>query len=147
MKCCLAAVLGCLLCTGGTLQAQPKPAPKEPDRVAEIRKLLRERRELLQEIMKVLTAQYQQGVIDAGRLLQAQRDLLKANTDLADDPEARRAGLKECLKMAETVAVSAEKLSRAGTTSKVDALQARAIVLEIRTELLREELKARSGKE
>jgi outer membrane protein TolC len=139
-------VLGCLLDTGPAVQAHPEPpAREEPDKAAEIKKLLQERVETLQETVKLLTAQYQAGIVDIGRVLQAQRDLLKATIEFSDMPQERITALRKFLKVAEVLAQTTEAMFKAGSTgsSKVDVLQARAFLLEARIELLREELKAK----
>jgi outer membrane protein TolC len=144
----LVAVLGWFLCQGATLAAQPKPdAQKETDKAAEIKKLLKQRRELLQAMVKVLTAQYQLGAIDPERVFRAERDLIKADTELADTPAERTAKLKESLKLAESFVDLIEKRVKVGGATQVDLLQGRAILLEVRIELLRDEPKAKPGKE
>jgi outer membrane protein TolC len=145
----LISVLSCFLSTGPAVQAHPEtPVPEEPDKAAEIKKLLQERVETLQETVKVLTAQYRAGIGDIGRVLQAQRDLLRATIELSDKPQERITALGNLLKVAEVLVKTTEAMLKAGSagSSKVDVLQARAFLLEAWIELLREELKAKPRK-
>jgi hypothetical protein len=79
-------------------------------------------------------------------IFQAERDLLRATVDLDDSPEVRVVALRDQLKMAEEFAKVAEAQLKDGVLSPADAMQAKALVLEARIELLREELKAKLGK-
>jgi hypothetical protein len=83
--------LACLLCAGATVQAQSKEAS---DKAAEIRTLLRERRDLLVKGVAMLTAQYQQGTVDFNTIAQSERDLLRATLDLDEGPEKRTAAIQ-----------------------------------------------------
>jgi outer membrane protein TolC len=145
--CFLVPVLGWFLCTGPAAQAQSKPPARgESDQAAEIKKLLKERRDALQEVVKLLMAQYRAGAAGFVGLAQAERDLLKATLDLSDDPKERRAALEEFQKIAVEIVRLTEALVRVGGTTRVDVLQARTVVLEVRIELLREELKTKPRK-
>lgn len=146
--CVLVTVLGWFLCTRPAAQAQSKPPAREqPDKAAEIKKLLRERHAALQEVVRLLMAQYRAGAVGFGRIAQAERDLLKATLDLSDDSKERRAALGEVQKIAAAIVQLTEARFKAGTgATQADVLQARTVVLEVRIELLREELKAKPRK-
>jgi outer membrane protein TolC len=140
-------VFAYFLITGGIARAQSEQKPPDsPDKATEIKNLLKERRELLKTILDLLVAQAQRGAVNLQSLYQAQRDLLQATLDIANSPEGRIAALKDQLKMAEDFAKFAQDAFERGTTSKVEALRAKTVVLEARIELLREESKAKTGK-
>ena len=79
-------------------------------------------------------------------LAQAQRDALKACVDLYDSSKERIAALRKFLEAVTQMYDMTDAMFKAGQVTKVAAHQARAIVLEVRIELLREELKALTPK-
>jgi outer membrane protein TolC len=118
------------------------------DKAAELKKLLRERRDTLAEVVKVLQEQYKAGrVMDFAKLAQAQREAAKAALDAADTPKERLAALTDFQKVAEANLRLAEAQVQAGFGAPTDVLQAKALLLEARIEILREELKAKPAKE
>lgn len=140
-------LLGCCLFLGATANGQQKPPPKEAsDRAAEIKALLKERQNTLSKLVAQLRAQYQAGTVDLSRVVQAERDFLKATVDLDDNPEKRLAALRKALETVKQIAQIAEAKSKAGIVGPADVLQARAVLLEVRIELLRQELKSQLGK-
>jgi outer membrane protein TolC len=136
-------LLGSPLFTSGNAQEQQ---PGQSDKNAEIKKLLKERYDELTKAVDILTNQYGQGTVEFETLAHAQRDALKAGVDLADSPNKRIAAIRKLLE-AETQAYDiTERLFKAGRVTIIAVYQARAIVLEGRIELLREELKAMTPK-
>jgi outer membrane protein TolC len=133
--------------TGGTAWAQPEPKPQSsPDKAAEIKVLLKDRRETVKRVVVILLIQYKGGLVNLQSVFQAERDLLRATLDLEDSPEAHMEAIRAQLKMADDFAKIAEKRFKNGNVSEVDVLRAREGVLEARIELLREELKAKPSK-
>jgi len=132
---------------GAATQAQPKPDLKrDPDKPAEIKTLLKERHMLLSQVVAQLTAQYQAGKLDFTRLGQAERDLLRATVELEEDLEKRIVLLQEGEKTAKKIVALAEAQLKVGTTTGVDVLQAKVVLLEVQIELLREKAKVKPRK-
>jgi hypothetical protein len=143
----LEALLTWLLCTAGTAQAQSEPQPQGvADKAKEIKALLKERRDTLNMVADLSVALYKVGVADISRVFQVQRDALRAMLDVEEDPAARITMLRDFLKVAQAVAKIAEQRVNSRTRAQDEVLQAKALVLEVRIELLREELKAKPGK-
>jgi len=142
------AVFAYLLIAGGTARAQPEPKPEgSADKAAEIKILIKQRREALKTILDLLVAQARTGRgVDFHSVFKTQRELLQATLDLDESPEARMEALRDQLKIAQEFAKLTEAGLEIGTVSQVDALRAKVGVLEARIELLREELKAKTGK-
>jgi hypothetical protein len=82
--------------------------------------------------------------VDIGRVFQAERDLLKATVDLDETPEKRLAALEKVQDLAKKIVTIAKARFDSGRGTEADLLQATAVFLEARIDLLREELK--SGK-
>jgi outer membrane protein TolC len=142
------SILAYPIITGGIARAQPEPKPQVSlDKAAEIKTLLRERRDSLKRMVVLLVTQFQVGRGDSRSLFEAERDFLRATLDLDESTEARIAALRDHLKLAEDFAKYAEARLKTGTVSQVDVLWANVGLLEARIELLREELKAKPGKQ
>jgi outer membrane protein TolC len=128
---------------------RPAPEPggaRKEGKPEDLNRLLMARHEVLQKTVRSLKAQYEGGRIDFGRLVQAQRELLKASLELPQPAEKRLAALRESRDLAETLLKIADGLWKGGRTLEVDALEAEAVLLEARIALLREQAKARPGK-
>jgi outer membrane protein TolC len=143
----LLIVLATWICTSNSAHAQPAATPeKDKDKAAEIKTLLKERRDTLQEFVKYLVAQAENGRIDFFAVVQAKREALRATLEVDEAPEVRLAALKDYLETAKASLKLAEQGFKAGQVSQVDALKAKAIVLEAQIELLREESKTKQSK-
>ena len=114
--------------------------------MAEIKALLKDRHNLLEKVVDVHTKEFQSGKVPFSVLAQAERDALRVTLDLDEGPEKRTATLEKLLKNAEGVVNVAEAAVKWARGSEVDLLQAKAMVLELRLELLRNEQKAKSRK-
>jgi len=134
-----------LLCTGEAAQAQPQPKDPE-DKTAEFKSLLKERRDVLEMAEAVATAQYKSGVIPFSVLAQAERDLLKVTLDIEEDSAKRQIAFDKLQKNAERALQITEANYKAGLVTQLEVLQAKALLLEFRAELLRDEQKARPSK-
>jgi outer membrane protein TolC len=141
----LISLFGCIACTGAAAQAQSKPKDAD-DKKAEIKTLLKERCELLEKVVEQLTAQYQAGTIRFSEVAQAEREALKASLDVEEDSEKRLATLQKLRKNAEGIVEVAEALSKKGLITEVDVLHAKAVLLEVRIEVLQAEQKAKERK-
>jgi outer membrane protein TolC len=139
----LVPVLGCCLYLGARAEEEQKLQPKKDrDRISEIKALRKEKCDTLAKLLEHLQAQYKEGLLDFGRVAQAERDFLKATVDLEDRPDKRLAALKKVLEAANGIAQLTKDRFKNGTCSEADVLQARAVLLDARIELLREELKS-----
>ena len=136
-----------LLCAGATAPAQSKPQSQEgSDKAAEIKKLLKERCDLLEEVVAVLSEQYKAGTVDFSKVAQAVLEALRATLDVVDGPEKRVTVLQQHQKIVEVIVQSSEARFKAGLCGRVELLQAKALLLEVRIELLREQQKAKPHK-
>jgi hypothetical protein len=143
----LVSLLSCPLWPGAAGQAQSKPqAAKQADKNGDIKALLKERQDLLEQSATILTNQYMAGSVDLSMVVKAQLDVVHAGLDAADTPEKRTAALGKLQKVAENILDVAEKRFNAGAVGQVDVLQAKALVLTVRIEALREEQKGKAGK-
>jgi outer membrane protein TolC len=136
-------LLGSPLFTLGEAQGQ-QPGPS--DKNAEIKKLLKERHDELTKAVELLTIQYREGRVKFETLAQAQRDALKASVDLYDSSRERIAALRKFLEAVTQMHDMTDAMFKVGQVTRVAVHQARAIVLEVRIELSREELKAMTPK-
>jgi outer membrane protein TolC len=114
------------------------------DRTAEIKTLLKERIALLDDAVKDLTGHYQNGVVEIGVVIEAAREALKAKLELAESPQERVAVVRQLLENANNIVSVAENRMKAGLGQRYTVSQAKAYVLEIRIELLRQEQQAKT---
>jgi outer membrane protein TolC len=135
-----------LICRANTARAQPEAPQTVADKKAEIKTLLKERRDTLQKAVGLLVELYRRGAVDLRSIAQAEREALRATLEVDDGPEARLAALKKYHENAIAVLKFSEEGFKAGRSSQVEVLQAKAIMLEAKIELLREEVKAKPGK-
>jgi hypothetical protein len=113
------------------------------DKEAELKALLKERSELLSKSVKGLAQRYRSGYASYEELARVQREALKAALDLAEGPKSRLALLRELRGAAEGASKVAEARFEAGIGTEDQALQARAMLLETRAEILKEEAKTK----
>jgi hypothetical protein len=137
------SLLGWFFCIGSTGQAK---ADEPKDKADEIKTLLKEKCDLLEKAMLILTKQYHDGTIPFTALAQVERDAVRATLDLDEGPEKRLAALKKLQKNAEDTVSIAETNLKLGLTTGADLLQAKALLLEVRIEVLRNKQKAKSSK-
>jgi outer membrane protein TolC len=133
-----------------TLQPDPikkldGPA-KKADGPNKIKELLKERRDVLQKAADQLTARYQDGRGTGSEVMLAQKAVLEATLDLAETSAERIDALGKALKLVERIQAMIEAQAKAGQRMESEALQARAMVLEVRIRLLREEQNAKATK-
>jgi hypothetical protein len=135
------------ICTGAAIQGQPEPESKgASDKAAKIKTLLKERHDLLTKVVAQVTDQYNLGAVDFESVAQAEQELLKATVELEEVRDKRITLLQEDQKLAEVIVAIAERWSKSAQGGKVDALRAKAILLEVQIELLREEEKVEPRK-
>jgi outer membrane protein TolC len=113
---------------------------------SEIKRLQQERIDVLRQAVEVLSQMYLAGVRDFRPLVSAQIDLMNARLDASDQPEERVALLKEQLTLAEKTMQYAEERYKLGAGSQVDCLQSRALCLDIRIRLLREQARSKTAR-
>jgi hypothetical protein len=134
-----------LFCICNDVREQEKPG-KGADKSAEIKKILNERHQLMWQLLREEIQLANEVKYDFSNVGTAQREALRATLDLEQSPEKRVNLLKELKESAERVVKMAENRMKAGVGRQVDVLRSRAILLEIRVELLREEQKAKAAK-
>jgi outer membrane protein TolC len=138
-------LLSWLLFTGDTTHAQSKPEPKEPsDKTPEIQTLLKERHGILEKVLDLMTVQYRVGGADFAQVVAAERDVLTATLQLEESPQKRLAALQHYQKTAKTILEVAEARFNNMVGVETDVLRAKAQLLQVQIELLREELKTKS---
>jgi outer membrane protein TolC len=74
----------------------------------------------------------------------AQAKLLKAKLDAAEKPEERIAVLEEHVKLATTIATETNNRWKAGVVHELEALDAKASLLDVKIRLLRERSKVKA---
>jgi hypothetical protein len=115
-------------------------------KAAELKSLLEERHKLLFQTMEARIEEFKAGANSSIALMvQVQRELLQATLDLQTSEE-RKANLQKCLEMATSVADTAAARHKAEKLGRADLMQAKAMVVEVRIELLRDEMKAKPRK-
>jgi RNA polymerase sigma factor (sigma-70 family) len=113
-----------------------------PDKDAEVKKLLKERYETLAEAADLLGIQYRQGSVKFETFAAARRDALHASLDLFESPKERISALSKLLEAVTRDFEMAQNSYEVGKATKIAVNQAKAIMLEARIALLREENKA-----
>jgi outer membrane protein TolC len=143
----LLIVLATWICTSNSAHTQPAATPqKDKDKAAEIKTLLKERRETLQTIVDSYLDLLKTGRGSFEPVLQAKREALRATLEIDEAPEVRLAALKDYLETAKASLNLAEDGFKLRRISVVEVLKAKAIMLEAQIELLREESKTKQGK-
>jgi outer membrane protein TolC len=142
------AILGVLCLSFAPVRAADptKDQPLDPKTAAEVQSLLEERYKLLRQAADQLLERYKAGKDEFAKVIQAERDVLKAALDLHEKPDDRVAALRKCLDLMKEAARITEARVMAGQGLQSEALQAKAAVLELQVELLREEAKAKPRK-
>jgi hypothetical protein len=128
--------LGLFLCQASVLPAQEKNA--------EIKALLKERSTLLDEMVKELRQIHESGQVDIDEVLKCEREALRAKLDLAESPQDRLAVLRLLQKNADTCLKVVENRYDVGKAPHYAVQQAKALVLEMRIEVLRQEQNTKS---
>jgi outer membrane protein TolC len=113
---------------------------------AEIQKLQKERIDVLRQVVETLFERYRSGTTDFRAVLSAHHDLLNARLDATDRPKERVVLLQEQLTLAEKTMQYAEARFQQGFSTQVDPLQAKALCLDIRIRLLREDARSRAAR-
>jgi hypothetical protein len=122
---------------------KPRQPKKEPPPPGKVKDLLKERRDLLHRAADLTMRQYDNGTATPEAVMHAQRAVLDAELDLCDTPAERIVVLRKKLEVMESLVAKTEMRVTAGVAREADLLQARAQVLEVRIQLLREEDKAK----
>jgi len=128
-------------------QVEPKGSASEgSDKAIELKALVKQQRNSLNNVVSLLTTYYSEGKVDLSRLLQAHRDLLRANLQLYDDPKDRVEAIKECMKTVKVLVSAIEEKVKLNFARGVDELEAKVVLREFEIELLRAEIQANRGK-
>jgi outer membrane protein TolC len=139
------SVLGVSALVSSGVLADEKSSSASSD-AEKLKELQKERRDVLEKLLSNVTLQYKSGAVPISGVAQAERDFLRAALDVEDDGEKRTVILKEHQKNVEAIVRIAEGFFKNGVGTEADVLQAKAILLESRIELLREQQKAKSSK-
>jgi outer membrane protein TolC len=131
-------VIGLILFMAAPVHAQVK--------TPEMKKLLKERSELLNEAMNIAMAHFKAGTMSIEDVQRLEKDAVKAALAFEDDPKERVAILGRSVETSQKIADIVDALFRAGTTTKLSVLRARASLLDARIELLKEEEKQKAAK-
>ncbi len=140
-------LLACFDFPAECARGQTKAKSQETsDKGSEISNLLKKRRDTLQRAVTLLTAQYQTGTVPFEWVYRAQRDVLRATLDLDISDAERIAALRQNQETAKGLVKLTKGRLGAGAVTEVDVVQAEAVLLEARIELLREQLKEKVRK-
>jgi hypothetical protein len=143
----LLLLLAAWICTTRTAHAQSVETPKkEKDKAAELKTLLKERRDTLQKVLDSSIDLARRGRGGLQAVVEAEREALRATLEVDEEPEVRLAMLKKCNEHAKEFFKIAEMGFENGRVSQVDLLKMKALALEAQIELLREELRAKKSK-
>ena len=137
------AVLGASLLVVLPVMAQQSDEPTT-DIETQLRELQMQRCKVLNELVERQSVMYRVGECRIGPVLAAQRDLFQASLEVADSLDRRMAVLESHAEIAKRTHQAAQDLHNAGEVQKTDPLQAKAALLEIEIELLRERAKQKS---
>lgn len=107
-------------------------ANKQPDKPDTIKELQERRIAVLKEIVEITDKAFGGGQVSFEQAVKARLDLLRAQLDAAQTREARVRLLEDMVKQAEALEEAVKRLAEAKTVGRVDALKARAFVLEVR---------------
>ena len=128
-------------------RAIPKkqPADKKPDgeTEAKVKQLQRERHEALTEAAKLLRQRFQNRRISVHEVMRLQLAVTESALELCDTPMERVETLRNGLKVAEQLHTITAAFAKTGQGSQDEALQSRAVVLDLQIRLLREEAKGK----
>ncbi len=111
-----------------------------------IKALLKERRDLLNDVATAMTKAYFERKVGWEVLVQAERESLRADLDWFDRPEERIQAIEKHKKLADKILAITDAAEKVGKLARTDVLQVRAYVLEIQIELLKEQRKTRPAK-
>jgi outer membrane protein TolC len=111
------------------------------DATAQVKALRKERVELLDDVVKHLTNGYSVGAVSFDTLIKAKDQALQAKLELADSPEERIGVLRKLVENANMSIRHAQEQVKVGIAKDYEVLQAKAHLLEIRIDLVKEEQK------
>ena len=121
----------------GTQTAKSEPGADGAS--ARLDTLLKQRREILEQLVKVTTEHYGAGQTTIESVIRAWDQLLNAKLELAEDRSARVAIHEQRTKVLKDFEKIAQAQFRAGAATQEDVLTARAARLEAEIQLLREQ--------
>ena len=102
-----------------------------------IEQLLKERRGLLDEVVRFRVQQHSDGTIDFGAVILAKQELTAADLELAKTAAQRISVLEQQLDLYKQVVLLAESRFRVAGVTRVDVLKAKASRIYAEIELLR----------
>ena len=122
---------------GGSMVTHAQPAVAKSGVDEEIRKLLSDRREVLQRLVRVQLEKYQPGRIDLRAIADARRQLLSVELKLNPGRAERVKLLTESLALEKEVEKVVQARHQVGQVGLSDVLQAQALRMQVETQLLR----------
>ncbi|MHB8952043.1 MAG: TolC family protein [Pirellulaceae bacterium] len=130
-------VVSCLL-LGQARSSDPQTSDKKATS-ASIQKLMKERVETLQRLVKIMEQSYREGAVDFARVNSAQSALLEALVEAAQSKKERIELLKQYCSVLEGAVAIAQTKFEQGAVNESDAVQARAGLLLGKIRLLQAE--------
>jgi outer membrane protein TolC len=137
--------IGLVLVAGvvGYFTSEAPRAPAAEPKEARLKELLKERVETLRTVVELSTAQYQQGILDYGKVYQSMHALVKAELDVCESDKERITVLEKLVAVAKKHEKVAEARFKAGGGGQRDVLMAKADRLEAEIALERMKVKAK----
>ncbi len=137
----IAIAAGLLICLASAkVNAAPVPDPSKgsPEQDVKVKAELKELRETLRKAIELRMNQWQAGTVTLEVLGADVRSLARVNLEFGSDKDERVKDLGECIKIAEQIQKAADAKVTAGLATEADALEAKALLQELRVHMLRE---------
>jgi len=113
-------------------------APRLDEASQKINALQKERRDTLQQLVKLVQQRHRAGAVSSEAVLRASLKLNQAELDLAENRQRRIAVRKETVELLRRLEKTAKQRFEIGAGSQDEVLEARAARLQAEIELLRE---------
>ncbi len=118
------------------IQAQAQPPAKNP--AAEVESLMKERRDALQKLVRILDSQYRMGTVDFNRVASAASKLADMELELAKTKDERIAACRKQVELCRDAEKLCQARVNAGTATEADVYEAKAERLKAEIHLARE---------
>ena len=112
---------------------------KETNQSQKLEELLKERRDTLQQLVEVVTAEYRHGTTGFESVARATDQLIDAELELAKNPEGRIAILQRRVELMKGLFAVVDMRLKNGQVTKAQVLAAQATLLKSRIQLIREQ--------
>ena len=111
----------------------------DANQAQKIEELLKERRDTLQQLVEVVTAEYRQGVSGFEPVVRATDQLIDVELELAKNAKGRITILQRRVELMKSLFSMVEARFKAGQVTQAQVLAAQAALLESRIHLAREQ--------